>query len=142
MFDRIVVGVDGSDNSRCAVDVAAHLAELAGAQVIAVHAVGLLEGGGDASQTPADRHAEVRGDLEHVWCGALAHAGIPTAYELRDGNPVVVLLAVARERNADLLVLGTRGLGGFPDQLIGSTSTQVTQQAPCPVVIVPAARAT
>jgi len=72
---------------------------------------------------------------------ALADVDIPTSYELRDGNPVLVLLAIARERDADLLVLGSRGLGGFPDQLLGSTSTQVAQQAPCPVVIVPAARA-
>ncbi len=137
MFDRIVVGVDGSDNAAHAIDVAAHLAGLAGAQVTAVHAVGMLEGSGDGSHTPADRHAAVRDALERVWCKPLVDAGIPTSYELRDGNPVLVLLAVAREVEADLIVLGSRGLGAFPEQLLGSTSTQVTQQAPCPVVIVP-----
>jgi nucleotide-binding universal stress UspA family protein len=138
MFRRIVVGVDGSDNAASAVRVAAELATLAGAEVLAVHAVGLIEGGGDGTHTPADRHAALREDMEQRWCHHLDEAGVATSHELRDGNPVVVLLAVAEEVGADLIVLGSRGLGGFPELLLGSTSTQVTQHAPCPVVIVPA----
>ena len=137
-FERIVVGVDGSDNAARAVDVAASLAALADAKVVAVHAIGLLEGGGDEVQSPADRHVAVREALEQRWCKALGKAGVRTSYELRYGNPVVVLLAVAEEIRADLLVLGSRGLGGFPELLLGSTSTQVAQFAHCPVVIVPA----
>lgn len=136
--ERVVVGVDGSDNAARALDVAAGLAAMADAEVFAVHAVGLLEGGGDASHTPADRHTAVREALEHRWCRPLEDAGLRTSYELRDGNPVVVLLAVADEVGADLIVLGSRGLGGFPELLLGSTSTQVAQHAHCPVVIVPA----
>ena len=128
-FDRIVVGVDGSENAARAIDVAAGLAGLADAEVFAVHAVGLLEGSGDASHTPADRHVAVRDALEHDWCRALEQAGVRTSYELRDGNPVLVLLAVADEVGADLIVLGSRGLGGFPELLLGSTSTQVAQTA-------------
>lgn len=137
MFRRIVVGVDGSENAARAVHVAADLAALAGAEVVAVHAVGLLEGGGDGTLTPADRHAALRDELEQRWCRELGDAGVQTSHELRDGNPVVVLLAVAEEVGADLIVLGSRGLGGFPELLLGSTSTQVSQHAPCPVVIVP-----
>ena len=136
-FERIVLGVDGSDNAARAVDVAVRLATLAGAQVVAVHAVGLLEGGGEASETPSHRHAALLEAMEHDWCKPLHDAGVPTSHELRDGNPVIVLLAVADETRADLLVLGSRGLGGFPELLLGSTSTQVAQHAHCPVVIVP-----
>ena len=50
--------------------------------------------------------------------------------ELRDGNPVQVLLAVADEVDADLIVVGSRGFGGFPTLLLGSTSTQLAQHSP------------
>jgi nucleotide-binding universal stress UspA family protein len=56
---------------------------------------------------------------------------------VRDGSPVTALLAVAEDEGADLIVVGSRGLGGYPEQLLGSTSTQVAQHAPCPVAIVP-----
>lgn len=141
-FDRVVVGVDGSENAARALEVTAGLAALADAQVVAVHAVGLLEGGGDASHTPADRHVAIREAMEHQWCRALDEAGVRAAHELRDGNPVLVLLAVADEVEADLIVVGSRGVGGFPELLLGSTSTQVAQHAHCPVVIVPAPRPT
>jgi nucleotide-binding universal stress UspA family protein len=139
-FERILVGVDGSENAARAVEVAGTLAALAGARVVALHAIGLLEGGGDAGHTPAERHDAVREAMERQWCKALAGAGLTISYELRDGNPVVVLLAVADEMSADLIVLGSRGLGGFPELLLGSTSTQVAQFAHCPVVIVPSSR--
>ena len=136
-FERIIVGVDGSENAARVVDVAGSLARLAGAQVVAVHAIGMLEGSGDATHTPAERHDAVREAMEHKWCKGLIEAGVATSYELRDGNPVVVLLAVADELDVDLIVLGSRGLGGFPELLLGSTSTQVAEFAHCPVVIVP-----
>ena len=139
-FEQIIVGVDGSENAVLAVEVAASLAKLAAAPVVAVHAIGLLEGSADATHTPAERHDEVRNAMEHHWCTGLTDAGVATSYELRDGNPVVVLLAVADDLDADLIVLGSRGLGGFPEPLLGSTSTQVAQFARCPVVIVPTPR--
>ena len=57
--------------------------------------------------------------------------------ELREGTPVTSLLELADEVDADLLVVGSRGVGGFPGLLLGSTSTQVAQHARRPVVIVP-----
>jgi nucleotide-binding universal stress UspA family protein len=56
---------------------------------------------------------------------------------LRDGNPVSVILAVADEEAVDLIVVGSRGLGGYPELLLGSTSTQIAQRSSRPVVIVP-----
>ncbi len=52
-------------------------------------------------------------------------------------QPGVRVLAVAEEEDADLVVLGSRGLGGYPEQLLGSTSTQVAQRSTRPVTIVP-----
>ena len=55
---------------------------------------------------------------------------------LLDGGPACRLLAAARD--ADMIVVGSRGAGGFARLLMGSVSTQVSHHARCPVVIVPA----
>jgi nucleotide-binding universal stress UspA family protein len=128
-IDRIVVGIDGSDNARHAVEWAAWLARNIGAEVVAVHARGLVErldGPGDGHPDPA-------------WCAPLQRAGVRHRETERAGNPVSVLLDAVDEEGAGLLVVGSRGVGGYPELLLGSTSTQVVQRATCPVVVVPAA---
>jgi len=55
---------------------------------------------------------------------------------LLDGGPACRLLAAARD--ADMIVVGSRGAGGFARLLMGSVNTQVSHHARCPVVIVPA----
>lgn len=136
---RIVVGIDGSANSVAAVEWAAGLAAALGADVVAVHALGLLDRLGPGEQpVPAARHREeIRRAVTEEWTAAFDRLGVPCRRVVRDGPPVDVLLAVADEERADLLVLGCRGLGGFPEQLLGSTSTQVAQRARVPVVVVP-----
>ena len=138
-LDRIIVAVDGSDNSLAAVGWAAGLAEATGAEVVAVHAVGLLEQlDEDGAPVAAQPHRdEIQRQFEVTWCAPLDRPSVRCRRLLRDGNPVSVLLAVADEEDADLLVLGSRGLGGYPEALLGSTSTQVAQHSSRPVTIVP-----
>jgi nucleotide-binding universal stress UspA family protein len=137
----IVLGIDGSGNSLDAVRWTTRLATALGAEVVAVHALGLLDQlEPDGPQVPTQPHrdeiaAKARGD----WITPLAEAGVPHRCVLHDGNPVDVVLHVIDEVDADLVVLGSRGVGGSPALLLGSTSSQVAQQAPCPVTIVPAA---
>jgi nucleotide-binding universal stress UspA family protein len=64
-------------------------------------------------------------------------ADVPYRTELREGNPVTVLLETADASDASLIVVGSRGLGGFPGLQLGSTSAQVVQHARRPVVVVP-----
>lgn len=138
-LERIVVGVDGSDNACRAVEWAAGVAARSGARVLAVHALGLLFHGPTGEVVPARSvRAEIEAKLEQEWCAPLRTAGV--AYECRvtDGSPVTVLLDAAQEIDADLIVVGSRGLGGFPELLLGSTSMQVAQLAHRPVTIVPA----
>jgi nucleotide-binding universal stress UspA family protein len=61
--------------------------------------------------------------------------GVEVRGELVEGPPARALLEHAR--TADLLVVGSRGLGGFRSLLLGSVSQQVVHHAPCPVVVVP-----
>ena len=137
-FERIVVGVDGSENAAAAVAWAAGLAEATGAEAVAVHALGLLDHQGGGGPVPAHGHREqIRELLEREWCAPFDQAPVRSRRLVREGNPIDVLLRVADEEDADLIVVGSRGLGGFPDLLLGSTSTQVAQRATRPVVIVP-----
>jgi nucleotide-binding universal stress UspA family protein len=137
-LERIVVGVDGSENSLAAVRWAGGLALAVDAEVVAVHAVGLLERLGGDDPVPAEAHREeIRHRFETTWCAPLDGTGVRCRRLVRDGPPVSVLLEVVGEVAADLVVVGSRGLGGHPSLLLGSTSTQVAQLAGCPVTVVP-----
>ena len=108
------------DTQRQALNVARM--RMLGAEVIAVHALGLLEPTGEGGTAPAQGQRDtVRHELDTAWCAPLHTAGLPTRHLLRDGSPVAVVLAVADEEDADLIVLGSRGLGGYPELLLGST---------------------
>ena len=126
--ERIVLGVDGSDYARHATVWACDLAVALEAEVVVVHAVGLLE------EPDLD---SIRAQLEGPWIAPFAEAGVAHRAMVEHGPPASVLPRVAAEVAADLIVLGTRGTGGSPALLLGSTSHQVAQIAPVPVVIVP-----
>jgi nucleotide-binding universal stress UspA family protein len=135
----IVVGVDGSENSAAAVRFTADLAAALSAEVVAVHALGMLdqlEPGGPRVPTQPHRE-EIAGKVAGEWSEPLADAGVSHRAVLHDGNPVDVVLATVEEVGADLVVLGSRGIGGSPVQLLGSTSSNVAQHCRCPVTIVP-----
>jgi nucleotide-binding universal stress UspA family protein len=135
---RIVVGVDGSPGARAAAEWAASFARSVRASVVAVHALGLLHREADGRMVASDLHRdEIRRELDREWCAPLRDAGVEHRSELREGAPVPALLQASADVPADLLIVGRRGAGGFPGLLLGSTSAQLAQHAPCPVVIVP-----
>jgi nucleotide-binding universal stress UspA family protein len=139
-LERIVVGVDGSACAAVAAEWAAMLARLSGAEVVAVHALGLLEQLPDGERVAAEpRREEIQEQLDTAWTVPLSDAGVSYRAELRDGDAVSVLLGAADDIDADLVVLGSRGMGGYPELLLGSTSTQVAQNGTRPVLIIPAA---
>lgn len=135
----IVVGLDGSSNSHEAVVWTSRLARSLDAEVVAVHALGLLDQlEPDGPMVPTQPHRdEIAERAEGLWSAPLEEAGVRHRVVLHDGNPVEVVLNVVDEVGADLVVLGSRGIGGSPALLLGSTSSQVAQQARCPVTIVP-----
>ncbi|HSL58070.1 MAG TPA: universal stress protein [Acidimicrobiales bacterium] len=134
---RIVLGVDGSDVARRAAAFLAALAGPIGAEVIAVHAVGLLsviDGEVHPSEQVQDRLAEL---VAGEWCRPLVEAGVPVRPVLEDGPPSLVLIRVAEREDADLVVVGSRGVNAIEGVLLGSTSHYIAQLSPVPVVIVP-----
>lgn len=142
-IERILIGVDGSDDSRRALEWAVELAGPLGAEVVAVHALGLLEQlEPDGEPVPTASHrAEIVRVFEQEWCAPLdSAAGVCSRRLVEDGPPAMVLLRVAEQDDVDLVVVGSRGIGGFDELLLGSTSTQVMQHAPVPVTVIPRVR--
>jgi nucleotide-binding universal stress UspA family protein len=141
---RIVVGVDGSDGARRALEWAVAEARLRDARLVAVHSwelppLGISAGPFDPP-TPLDpdlmqRVASAARELLDRELDAVDLSGLEVDKLAEPRNPADALLEAARE--ADLLVVGTRGHGGFTGLLLGSVSQQVSNHAPCPVVIVP-----
>jgi nucleotide-binding universal stress UspA family protein len=137
----VVVGVDGSDNAERALMVAARLAVALDVEVRAVHALGMMTTI-DGHKVPShDHRAEIEQCLGDQWCVPLGNVtGLRWSAELRDGNPAEVLLHVAAEIGAGMIVIGARGIGGDPDLLLGSTSHHVVHHGVCPTVVVPPGR--
>jgi nucleotide-binding universal stress UspA family protein len=134
---RVMVCLDGSPHAHRAASWAAGLAGVIGADVTAAHALGLLHRSEGGEIVTADAHRdEIRDELER-WCAPLRDAGVSYRAKLLEGDPVTALLRLADEEGVDLIVVGSRGTGGAPGRLLGSTSTQLAQQARRPVVIVP-----
>lgn len=133
----IVVGVDGSANSRYALTRAARLALDCGAPLAVVHAVGLTEEI-DGEHVPTfGRRDEIAARVDG-WCDPARRVGVTDVEQhLIDGAPVDALLRVARDIHAGTIVIGRRGIGGRPELLLGSTAHQVIERAPCPVLVVP-----
>lgn len=138
MTSRLVVGVDGSAGSAEALKWAIAEARLRGAPVEAVYS--WLYDFGLEGMVPPLAPAEVEEDakalLEHAVGEALGAAtDVDVSRTATLGNAASVLIDAGR--GAEMLVVGTRGRGGFAALLLGSVSHQVLTHAPCPVCVVP-----
>lgn len=135
----IMVGVDGSPGSSNAAGFAARLASKLGARVVAVHAVGLLDVWPEHPEAHEERndHRHVTELADGTWTQPIRDAGIEPVIVLRDGPPSHVLLDVADEYEANLLVVGTRGAGQAELLTLGGTATRLTTHSSRPTVVVP-----
>jgi nucleotide-binding universal stress UspA family protein len=134
----IIVGVDGSASSQRALAWALRQAEATGATVQAVLAwsVPTSYGTGVMVLPGVQWQADAKETLEAAVASASsAYPEVPVQCHTIEGHPATVLLHQAKD--ADLLVVGSRGHGGFVGALIGSVSHHVIHHAPCPVVIIP-----
>ena len=144
MFNRIVVGTDGSETAGEAVRQAVDLAKLAGAQLSIVSAyapVSKRRLQSEQEGAPADVQYEIgpREDVNLVLDGAAASAkkeGLDVQTHPVEGDPAEAVLNVAEETNADLIVVGNKGMTGARRFLLGSVPNNVSHHAPCSVMIV------
>jgi nucleotide-binding universal stress UspA family protein len=134
----IVVGTDGSETSTAAVAEAIDLGRrLDDALVFVSVAEPVSDAFGDPlwQQKVTKSLRRARRALARAREQA-ERAGVRAEYELLEGRPAETLVELAQSRNADLIVVGTRGLAGLVGSLLGSVSTAVIRRATRPVVVV------
>ena len=139
----IVVGIDGSAESKRALHWALDEARRREARLVAVHSwtYQFTSGPGYLPGADPEVRASIQKEAEQVIDDALADVGtVGVEVECRapEGSPSATLVEAAE--GAELLVVGSRGRGGFSGLLLGSVSQQCAHHAPCPVVIVPPVR--
>ena len=141
MYEAIVVGTDGSETANRAVAEATRLAEAMGGRLHIVAAyeplrgakiVGAPEGAAKVWEVKPD--AEVQGVIQEAESGARMKGVTVEAHTLT-GDPADALLEIAEKHNADLIVVGNRGMHGV-SRVLGSVPNKVSHRAPCNVLIV------
>ncbi len=144
MFKSIVVGTDGSDTASEAVRQAADLARSVGARLELVSAyepvpeARLRE---ERKQAPEDLQWAInpREDVDTTLDSAAKIArdlGVEVALFPRQGDPADAILDVAEEQDADLIIVGNKGMTGAKRFLLGSVPNKVSHHAPCSVLII------
>jgi|SRR4051794_29941576 nucleotide-binding universal stress UspA family protein len=144
MFRSIVVGTDGSDTAKEAVRQATELAKALSAQLNVVSAYEPVPEGRlrlERQEVPADVEWSInpREDVESTLSKAaesIQEAGVSVETFSREGDPADAILDVAEETNADLIVVGNKGMTGAKRFLLGSVPNKVSHHAPCSVLII------
>jgi nucleotide-binding universal stress UspA family protein len=145
MIKSIVVGTDGSDTAKKAVQEAADLAGAVGAAINLVSAyvpVSNQRLREEARQAPDDVQWQVtpREDVDQMLEEAeeqVTEAGVKDVNKhAREGDPADAILDVAEEVGADLIIVGNKGMSGAKRFLLGSVPNKVSHHAPCSVLIV------
>ncbi|EMA67800.1 UspA domain protein [Halorubrum aidingense JCM 13560] len=141
MFDTIVIATDGSDSVRRAVDFAIDIAARFEAEVHAVYVVD----SGEVESTPDEVRDDLRDALDDRGREALDQVSdaatdrdpsLDVTVEAREGRPAAEIAEYARDVDADIVAMGTRGRHGENRFLIGSVAERVVRTCPVPVLTV------
>ena len=147
MFKKILVALDGSEHANHALNYALDLAEKYFAQILLLtvfHPVYLPIS--DELDYISPRVTGQYLDALKVYHEKVLSEGLKRANELKpdlnistmltEGRPADEIVKKAKEGNFDIIVIGSRGLGGVTQLLLGSVSDKVADHAPCPVLII------
>ena len=139
-YSTIVVGTDGSKSSLLAVERAAKIAAAFDATLIVGCAY--YENQEQASKTLRQDSVTILGDEKaeaNLQAGrqeAEKHRGSKVETAVRPGTPVQALMSIVNDNDADLLIVGNRGINSLTGRLLGSVPADVARQSDCDVMIV------
>jgi nucleotide-binding universal stress UspA family protein len=136
---KILVATDGSKLGQTAVEAGVELAIDEDAELIFAHVISVFDFAPqmDGDEVPPQRIPRVEDDS--ALCDAVAHAernGLVAKPELLVGYPAKQILRLARDIDADVIVVGSRGLGPFKSAVVGSTSREILAHADRRVLVV------
>ena len=140
MFSRILVPVDGSDNSYRALDAALLLSEKLGAEVTAIHVMEDIP----VSYVISEKLLrEIRdaykkeNQLILSKCSEIAtKKRLVVQTKLLQGNPGSIILDFCEKEKYDIIIMGSRGMGKFKELVLGSVSSKILHHSSCPVMII------
>ena len=136
---KILCPIDFSQHAELVVEWAIHLAQEHDSEVLLLHAYHLpvefqqLEG----AYLPADFWESVKEEAERslaIYAERARAMSVSVREIVREGYPASVIQEEAQEENADMIVMGSRGLSGLKHLLLGSIAERVVQKAHCPVL--------
>jgi len=140
MFHTILLAVDGSENARRAAETAAGLVPaLAGSSLVIVYVAAVPPSQSRIVKANFDVHALLEEDAHEIAgpiLNLIEDAGVPYTLKVGMGDPASEILSTAEDIGADLIVIGSRGLGVLKGVVLGSVSQKTAQLAACPVMIV------
>jgi nucleotide-binding universal stress UspA family protein len=138
LFEKILVPLDGSEQSIWALGKAVQIAKKVGGEITLIHVYSVSS----FAITPMQVYKYVQA-MQKYGNRILADGkkkakaeGVQAKTLLVDGHTVEEILKAAREGNFSLIVIGARGLSKIKELLMGSVSDGVTKHAPCPVLVV------
>jgi nucleotide-binding universal stress UspA family protein len=152
MYKKILIAFDGSESSKHALDHGVSIAHLAKAEVSILSVVPRIlmpvfpdEGFGAAPITAAQDMTEYQEKMKDIYAASLKEAekDIARTYpelmvttKLMEGRPSSTIVEEAENQNVDLLIIGSRGLGGITGWILGSTSRRVVESCTVPILVV------
>lgn len=148
MIKKMLVAIDGSEHAERALDLALEMAKTYAAEVQIVSVVSPVKSV-IPRFTPAAPPSQfynffikyIEDRLKTVLSEALKKAReenptVKILTKLLNGNPAQEIVQTAKDENVDIIIIGSRGLGGIDELLLGSVSNKIADTATCPVLIV------
>ena len=138
MFETILVAVDGSKHSDAAFDVAVDIAQKYGSQLFVLHVFQGGTGSGTlVSSGVEDANRSIGQQILNSYEAKINERHLQSVRMLlQEGDAAQRIMETAREVKCGLVLIGSRGRGGFKELLLGSVSHKVTNHADYPVLVV------
>lgn len=139
MYTKILLATDGSENARRAANEVAGLARELSSHVILVYIINTPPSQSRMAKANFDVHSLLEEDAKTDVGDTIKifeTGAIPYTLKVAIGDPAAEIIEIAEKEMADLIVIGSRGLGTIKGVFMGSVSQKVAHQASCPVMIV------
>ena len=146
MFTKILLCTDGSNHALEAARATVELAQKFGSEVVLLNVfnpaivpvpfVGLPEASVFTATNMGCYAEQVQEEIETATGKVLAEGGVGYRARRELGHPVDRIVSIAQDEKADLIVMGSRGMGAWQSYLLGSVSDGVIHHAHCPVLII------